>query len=93
MTGAMTRTLGLLVSSVLVAVGTLPGCGGNKATGVFAVEKGMSKQQVQKLAGSPYRSGPNCWLYHASKKGTSIDAMRFCFTNGQVTLIQTGVHG
>jgi hypothetical protein len=52
----------------------------------------MTEQQVQKLAGSPYRTGPNCWLYHASKKGTSIDGMRFCFTNGQVSLVQTAVH-
>lgn len=23
--------------------------------------------------GMPYRAGPNCWLYHATKKGTSAD--------------------
>jgi len=77
---------------VLVAV--LAGCGGShKASGVFAVKNGMTKQQVQKVAGTPYRAGANCWLYHASKKGTSIDGMRFCFTNGHVSLIQTAVHG
>jgi hypothetical protein len=53
----------------------------------------MSKQEVEKLAGHPYRAGPNCWLYHASKSGTSIDGMRFCFTSGRVSELQTAVHG
>jgi hypothetical protein len=70
----------------------LAGCGGDKTTGVFTVKKGMTKQQVHQVAGMPYRAGPHCWLYHASKKGTPIDAMRFCFRNGEVSLIQTGVH-
>ena len=90
----MTRNLPLLVLGLLVLVAVLSGCGSShKAAGVFAVKEGMTKQQVQNAAGSPYRSGAKCWLYHASKKGTAIDAMRFCFVNGQVALIQTGVHG
>ncbi len=92
MNEVMTRNFSFLALALVVLVGVLAGCGGSKATGVFAVKKGMTKQQVQKLAGSPYRSGPNCWLYHASKKGTSIDGMRFCFSNGQVSLVQTSVH-
>jgi hypothetical protein len=82
-------TLGVLVLGVVLA-----GCGGShKASGVFTVKKGMTKQRVHKVAGSPYRAGPNCWLYHASKKGTSIDGMRFCFTNGRVSLMQIAQHG
>lgn len=93
MNGVMTRNLSFLALGLLVLVAVLAGCGGShKATGVFAVKDGMTKQQVQKLAGSPYHAGPNCWLYRASKKGTSIDGMRFCFTNGEVSLIQTSVH-
>ncbi len=41
----------------------------------------------------PYRAGPNCWLYHATKKVTSVDGMRFCFTFGRVSVIQTAQHG
>jgi hypothetical protein len=93
MSGVMTRSFSFLALGLVVLVGLLAGCGGSRASGVFAVKKGMTKQQVEKLAESPYRSGPNCWLYHASKKGTSIDGMRFCFTNGQVSLVQTAVHG
>jgi hypothetical protein len=80
---------------LLVVVVLLAACGGSqKATGVFAVKKGMTEQQVQNLAGPTYRgSGPNCWLYQASKKGTAVDGMRFCFRNGKVFRIQTAVHG
>ncbi len=91
MNGVMTRNFSLALGLVVLVV-VLAGCGGSKTTRVFAVKKGMTKQQVQKLAGSPYRSGPNCWLYHASKKGTPIDGMRFCFTHGRVSLVQTSVH-
>ena len=84
----LANTLGLFV---LVAV--LAGCGSKKPSGVFAVKQGMTKNQVRSLAGIPYRAGPTCWLYHASKEGTAIDGMRFCFTNDQVTLVQTAVHG
>ena len=85
---SLSSTLTFLVLAALVSV-----CdSGHKATGVFAVKKGMTKQQIQQVAGTPYRAGSNCWLYHASKKGTPIDAMRFCFTSGQVSLIQTGLH-
>ena len=91
MNSVMRRNLPLLALCLLVLVAVLAGCGGShKATGVFAVKKGMTKQQVQKAAGSPYRAGSNCWVYNASKKGTSIDAMRFCFTNGQVARIYKG---
>jgi len=80
---------------LLVVVG-LAACGsGHKATGVFAVKKGMTRAQVRSLAGipGPGQSGVGCWSYHATKKGTSIDGMRFCFTRGKVTRIQTAVHG
>jgi hypothetical protein len=87
-----TRKVSFLPTSLLVLVGALAGCGASKATDVFAIKNGMTKQQVQKLAGSPYRLGRNCWLYHASKEGTTIDGMRFCFTNGHVSLIQTSAH-
>jgi outer membrane protein assembly factor BamE (lipoprotein component of BamABCDE complex) len=88
----MMRNFSFLALGLVVLVAVLAGCGDSTASGVFAVKKGMTKQQVQKLAGSPYRFGPNCWLYDASKKGTSIDGMRFCFTQGQVSLVQTSVH-
>jgi SmpA / OmlA family len=82
----------------VLAVGLLlaaapAGCGGHESADVFSVKRGMTKEQVRRLAGSPYRAGPKCWLYRASKEGTPIDAMRFCFTNGRVSLVQTGVHG
>ncbi len=53
----------------------------------------MTKHQVQRLAGSPYRAGARCWLYRASKKGNQIDGMRVCFRNGRVILIQRAMHG
>jgi len=49
---------------------------------------------VQRMEhGMPYRAGPNCWLYHATKKGTSADGMRFCFTFGRLSVIQTAQLG
>jgi hypothetical protein len=91
MNGAMTRDSSLLALALLVAL--LASCGGSKPFGVFAGKKGMTKQQVQKFAGSPDLRGPNSWLYHTSRNGSSIDGMRFCFTSGKVSLIQTAVHG
>lgn len=83
-----------LPAVVMVGVLVLAGCGGSHRAGnVFAVTTGMTMQQVRSVAGTPYRAGPNCWLYHATKQGTSIDGMRFCFTNEHVSLVQTSVHG
>lgn len=92
MGNVMTRQARLL--SGLIVLLLLAACGGSQRAGVFAVKKGMTKEQVQKLAGRTYRSsGPDCWLYHASRHGTAIDGMRFCFTDGKVSGIQTAVHG
>ncbi|MGD0167825.1 MAG: hypothetical protein ABSC51_11175, partial [Gaiellaceae bacterium] len=82
----------LIASAALGMVIVAAGCGGHKVSGVFSVKKGMTQQQVRKLAGAPYARGSRCWLYHASKKGTPIDGMRFCFKNGRVSLVQTAVH-
>ena len=92
MRNALARTV-LLIPLVILSV-FLVGCGGShEASGVFAVKKGMTRQQVRKLAGPGYRgSGRDCWLYRASKKGTAIDGMRFCFRDGKVSVIQTAVH-
>jgi hypothetical protein len=65
------------------------------AGNVWAVRLGMSDREVASVAGAPipWRSGPHCWLYHASKAGTSIDRLRVCFKAGRVAAIQAGVHG
>ncbi len=82
----------LLIPLLLVLV-ALAACGSShKTTGVFAVKKGMTQAQVRSVAGSPYRVGGGCWLYHAAKKGTSIDGMRLCFMHGKVFRIQTALH-
>jgi hypothetical protein len=63
---------------------------------VWAVQTGMTDREVVSLAGAPipWRSGPHCWQYHASKPGTSIDGLAFCFDRrGRVAAIKTGVHG
>jgi hypothetical protein len=91
MKGVMIRS-SLLVPLLIVVV-LLGACGSShKATGVFAVRKGMTQAQVRSVAGSPYRVGGGCWLYHATKKGTSIDGMRFCFMHGKVSQMQTALH-
>lgn len=83
----------LLIPLLLVLV-ALAACGSShRATGVFAVKKGMTQAQVRSVAGSPYRVGGGCWLYHAVKGGTSIDGMRFCFMHGKVSRMQTALHG
>jgi hypothetical protein len=88
----MSRTRLLL--PLLLVVGLAAACGGShKATGVFAVKKGMTQAQVRSVAGSPYRVGGGCWLYHATRKDTSIDGMRFCFMHGKVSHMQTALHG
>jgi hypothetical protein len=89
----MTRRRLLLPLLLVVA---LAACGGShQATGVFAVKEGMTRAQVRSVAGvpGPGPSGDGCWFYHATKKGTSIDGMRFCFSRGKVVEIQTAVHG
>lgn len=84
---------GRLLVPLLIVVVLLAACGSShKATGVFAVKKGMSQAQVRSVAGSP-DSGGGCWLYHATKNATSIDGMRFCFVHGKVSRIQTALHG
>lgn len=75
----------------MAVVAVSAGCGSGRS-GVFTVKNGMTMQQVRSAAGTPYRAGGKCWLYHTSKSGTSIDGMRFCFTNGRVSLIQTAQH-
>jgi hypothetical protein len=80
----------LAVAAVVVIVASRSKEG--DPSGVFAVRQGMSKEHVQQVAGTPYRAGPNCWLYRASRPGTSIVGMRFCFTNGRVSLLQTSRH-
>ncbi len=78
---------------LLVVVVLLAACGSShKTTGVFAVKQGMTQAQVRSVAGSPYHVGGGCWLYHATKNGTSIDGMRFCFRHGKVARMQTALH-
>jgi hypothetical protein len=90
---AQRRDLAMMTVGLLSATLLLAACGAShRTTGVFAVKNGMTKQQVQKAAGTPFRAGPNCWLYHASKAGTNIVGMRFCFTNGRISLVQTSIH-
>jgi hypothetical protein len=67
----------------------------------LAVHKGMTMKQVRALAGKPQVAGNRCWLYRftvTSSGGqtggsSGIDGMRFCFTNGRVSLVQTAQHG
>jgi len=87
----MTHRRQLLPLPLVVVL--LAACGSSqKVSGVFAVKKGMTQAQVRSLAGSPYRVGGECWLYHATKDGTSIDGMRFCFKHGKVSRVQTAGH-
>jgi outer membrane protein assembly factor BamE (lipoprotein component of BamABCDE complex) len=59
---------------------------------VFDVQQGMTERQVTALAGSPATLHENCWFYRASKAGTSIDGITFCFAGGRVATIQTATH-
>jgi hypothetical protein len=54
----------------------------------------MPDRQVASVAGAPipWLSGPNCWAYHTTQAGPSIDGRSFCFTAGRVTLIRTAYH-
>jgi hypothetical protein len=74
---------------LILAVGlaAAAGCASQRTGGMITV-KGMTGQQVRAVAGTPHRPAASCWLYSASRTGTSIDGMRFCFTNGRVSLIQ-----
>jgi len=82
----------LFIFAALGMAIAVAGCGSHRASGVFSVKKGMTQRQVREVAGAPDTRTPNCWLYHATKKGTSIDGMRFCFKNGRVSLVQTAIH-
>lgn len=62
---------------------------------VWAVRVGMTNRTVASVAGAPipWLSGPNRWLYHTSKAGTSIDGLGFYFDRaGKVATIKTAVH-
>lgn len=87
-------TCGRMLVPLLVVVLLLAACGSShKASAVFGVKKGMTQAQVRSVAGSPHRVGGGCWLYHATKEGTAIDGMRFCFMHGKVFRMQTALHG
>jgi hypothetical protein len=86
-----------LVAATLAFASGVAACGGSgSANGPFAVRKGMTAKEVRATAGAPYRvGGPygrGCWFYRAVKRGTSIDGMRFCFSHGRVSLVQTATH-
>jgi hypothetical protein len=63
---------------------------------VFYVKRGMTGAEVYFLVGKPDRVGgpygAGCWFYPASKPGTSIVGMTFCFKSGRVSRVQIGVH-
>jgi hypothetical protein len=62
---------------------------------VWAVRTGMTDRQVALIAGAPipWLSGPHCWNYHATKPGTSVDGLGFCFDQaGRVAGIKTAFH-
>ena len=59
---------------------------------VFTVKEGMTKVEVRKLAGTPWREGSRCWVYREVKPATNIVGMRFCFTRERVTLVETSLH-
>jgi outer membrane protein assembly factor BamE (lipoprotein component of BamABCDE complex) len=91
--------------ALIVLAAALTGCGSHTVTRTvtvqddpFAVKKGITKQQVQTVAGSPVAGSPpspgrDCWFYAPSEQGILIHAIRFCFTNGRVSLIQPFVPG
>jgi len=56
---------------------------------------GMTDAQIADMFGPPipWRSGPRCWDYHASKAGTSVDGVRICFRQGVVSEVQRSMHG
>jgi hypothetical protein len=66
-----------------------------KPGNAWVVKVGMTNREVVASAGAPvpWMSGPHCWFYRASKPGTSIDGLGFCFASGRVTAIKTAVHG
>jgi len=78
-----------ILALVLIAT-TFVGCGSAKKD-PFRIRPGMSKQQVEDVAGEP-DSTPRCWLYQATKLGTGIEGLRICFAHGVVSLIQTSQH-
>jgi hypothetical protein len=93
----MKRRISLIIAfAVLGTVILVAGCSGRKASGVFSVKRGMTEQQVRKVAGAPHartRYGKSfCLRYYATKHGTPIDGMCFCFASGRVSLVQTSMH-
>jgi hypothetical protein len=89
----MTRLKAALIPLLAAVTAVLSGCGANDSRDVFAVKRGMTKQQVRATAGAPDRVGRRCWLYRAKKHGTSIDGLRVCFSDGRVSLKQISMHG
>jgi hypothetical protein len=78
--------------AVLITITVALTACGPKHDNVFAVKRGMTKQEVRATACAPSRTGRHCWLYHAKKHGTSIEGMRICFTDGRVSLKQISMH-
>jgi hypothetical protein len=60
----------------------------------LTAKSGMTDVEVADAFGAPipWNSGPSCWLYHASKAGTSIDRVQVCFVNGVVSHVYLGMH-
>jgi hypothetical protein len=64
---------------------------------VLGITVGTSAADVRRKLGEPFAKvssqGQSCWAYHATQRGTALDALDFCVDrNAKVARILTGVH-
>lgn len=64
---------------------------------VLGITVGTSASEVRKKLGEPFArvssGGQSCWAYHASQRGTALDALDFCMDESKrVARILIGVH-
>ena len=78
----MSKVVGAFLAASLFVLFSA-GCGGHKASGPFAIKKGMREQRVLAIAGTPYATSSysatsRCWLFRGAKTGEPIDGIRNC---------------
>ena len=59
----------------------------------FDIRLGMTRADVQAVAGDPFKDGPVCWIYRAHRTAQpNVTGVRVCFAKGVVASVQISTH-
>jgi len=62
----------------------------DKQQAAFDIKPGITRADVEALAGRPFKDGPVCWIYHAHRiTQPNANGVKVCFANGVVASVRT----